>query len=253
MGSVSSTPRVSLITISGNIPNFSDFKEQIDSAFSQPNLKAVCLKINSPGGSPAQSHLIAEYIKCKAKKFDVPVFCFVENLAASGGYLVACAASMIFVSRFSNVGSIGVTMTSFSFTKLLDMLGIESKVFTAGSLKGGLNPLSSTTEEEDKYIKNLLKEVHQEFIMFVKENRADRLALEEHKILFSGAVFSAQRGIELGLVDGLYTVLEDKVGDLIGETKFKLVEIKNKDKGFGFENFLGFTSKIIARYCNKIG
>ena len=251
MGNAGSTSRVSLITISGNIPSFTDVKEQINSAFNQPNLKAVCLKINSPGGCPAQSHLIAEYIKCKAKKTQVPVFCFAENLAASGGYLVACAASMIFVSRFSNVGSIGVTMTSYSVTKLLDMLGIESKVFTAGSLKGGLSPLTSTTVEEELYIKNLLNEVHQEFIKFVKENRAERLALKESNILFSGAVFGARRAIELGLVDGLYTVLEDKVGELIEDKKFKLVQIKNKDDGSGLENFFGFASKIIANYCNK--
>ena len=153
-----STPRVSLITISDKICSFNDIKHEINSAFDQPNLKAVCLKINSPGGSPVQSHLIAEYIRSKAELYQVPVYCFVEDKAASGGYLVACAASIIFVSRFSTVGSIGVTMTSFSVTKLLNMLGIEGKVYTAGSLKGGLNPLTQTTEEEEKSDKEDCKE-----------------------------------------------------------------------------------------------
>jgi len=244
MGNAGSTPRVSLITISGDIPKFSNIKEQMDSAFSQPNLKAVCLKIDSSGGSPVQSHLIAEYMKCKAEKCQVPVFCFVDDQAASGGYLVACAATMIFVSRFSMVGSIGVTMTSFTLTKLLDMLGIESKVYTAGSLKGEMNPLSPTKEEDGTYIEDLLKITHLEFINFVKENRGDKLVLKENKILFSGAVFGALKAIRLGLVDGLYTVLEDKVGELIGETEFKLVEIKNKDETFGLGNFFGFGSKM---------
>jgi len=142
------------------------------------------------------------------------------------------STTTIFVSRFSIVGSIGVTMTSFSFTKLLDMLGIESKVYTAGALKGGLNPLSATKDEEEIYVTDLLKRSHLEFIKFVKENRAETLMLEEESVLFSGAVFGALRAIELGLVDGLYNVLEDKVGELIGETNFMLVETKIKDNEF---------------------
>jgi len=233
-----SKPCVSLITITDKIDSFDDIKDQIDSAFNMPKLKAVCLKINSPGGSPVQSHLIAEYIRSKKEKYQVPVFCFVEDKAASGGYLVACAASLIFVSRFSMVGSIGVSMTSFSATKLLDMLGIETKVYTAGSQKGGVNPLTPTTEDEEMYIKNLLGKTHQEFIQYVKDSRGDRLVLEESEVLFSGAVFDAQKAIQLGLVDDLYTVLEDKVGEWIDETNFKLVKIENRKETF--KSFIGF-------------
>ena len=237
-----STPRVSLITISNKITSFDDIKEQINSAFSQPNLKAVCLKINSPGGSPVQCHLIAEYIKPKKEEYQVPVICFVEDKAASGGYLVACAASLIFVSRFGMVGSIGVTMTSFSVTKLLHMLGIESKVYTAGSRKGELNPLTPTTKDEEMHIRNLLGEVHQEFIQYVKDSRGDRLLLEESEDLFSGAVFGSLKAFQLGLVDGVYTVMEDMVGVLIGETKFKLVEIEIRKAGL--KVYLNFFSKM---------
>ena len=239
-----SKPRVSLITITDKIITLDDIKNQIDLAFMQPKLKAVCLKINSPVGSPVQSYLIAEYIRSKEEEYQVPVFCFVEDKAASGGYLVACAATMIFVSRFSRVGSIGVTMTSFTLTKLLDMLGIESTVYTAGSLKGGMNPLSPTNEDENTYIEDLLNTTHLEFIKFVKENRGDKLVLKENKVLFSGAVFGALKAFRLGLVDGLYTVLEDKVGELIGETEFKLVEIKNKEETFGLGSIFGFGSKM---------
>ena len=212
--------------ISNKIISFDNVKDQIDSAFNQPNLKAVCMKINSPGGYPVQCHLIAEYIRTKKEKYKVPVFCFVEGKAASGGYLVACAASLIFVSLFSTVGSIGVTMTSFSVTKLLhDMLGIESKVYTAGSQKGVFTPLTPTTKDEEMHIRNLLGEAHQEFIQYVKDSRAEKLVLEESEVLFSGAAFGALDAIKLGLVDGLYTVLKDEVSWLIGEKKFKLIEI----------------------------
>ena len=220
-----STPCVSIITISNKILSFYGFKDQIDSAFNQPNLKAVCLKINSPGGSTVQCHLIAEYIKSQEEKYQVPVLAFVEDKALSGGYLVACAASVILVSRSSTFGSISVTQNSFSVTKLLHMLDIERNVDTAGSQNGGLNPLTQTTKDE-LFIRNLLgKVVHQEFIQFVKDSREDRLVLEESEVLFSGAAFGALDAIKLGLVDGLYTVLKDEVSRLIGEKKFKLIEI----------------------------
>ena len=222
-----STPCVSIITISNKIVSFYGIKDQIDSAFNQPNLKAVCLKINSPGGSTVQCHLTAEYIKSQEEKYQVPVLAFVEDKALSGGYLVACAASVILVSRSSTVGSISVTKNSFSVTKLLHMLDIEGNVDTAGSQNGGLNPLTQTTKDE-LFIRNLLgKVVHQEFIQFVKDSREDRLLLEESEVLFSGAAFGALDAIKLGLVDGLYmyTVLKDEVSRLIGEKKFKLIEI----------------------------
>jgi len=226
-----STPRVSILTITGKICDFDDIEQDIDSAFNQPNLRAVCLRINSPGGSPVQSHLIAEYIRIKAAVYQVPVYCFVEDMAASGGYLVACAATSIFVSRFSTVGSIGVTMTSFSVTKLLDKLGIDRKVYTtAGSLKGRLN-------------RNLLSEAHQEFINYVKDSRAKRLLLEESDALFSGAVFGAERAIKLGLVDGLYTVLKIKIAELV-DGSFKLVEIGNKKQGFGLRSLFGIKNQL---------
>jgi len=195
-----SIPHVSVITIFGNICSFKKKKHEINSAFNQPNLKAVCLKINSPGGSPVQSHLIAEYIRSKAKSHQVPVYCFIEENAASGGYMVACAASMIFVTRFSIVGGLG-------------------------KLEG--NPLTQTTKEEEIYKRTLLSDSHQEFINNVKESRDEKLVLDESEVLFSCAVFGALKAIQLGIVDGLYTVLEDKVGELIGNSKFKLVEIGN--------------------------
>ena len=107
-----------------------------------------------------------------------------------------------------------------------------------------MNPLSPTKEEDGTYIEDLLKTTHLEFIKFVKENRAEKLVLDDESVLFSGAVFGALRAHELGLVDGLYNVLEDKVGELIGETEFKLVEIKNKEETFGLGSLFGLGSKM---------
>ena len=173
-------------------------------------------------GDVSQAH------RNQSEKHQVPVFCFVEDKAASGGYLVACSADLIFASKFSMVGSIGVVMTSFSCLGLMDMLGIESKVYTAGPRKVGMNPLTRTTEEEEMDLRNLLSETHVEFINYVKERRLEKIKEEDNDDLFSGAVFGSARALELGLVDGIYTVMEDKVAELIGDTKFKMVEFKVK-------------------------
>ena len=145
----STTPKVSLIRITGMISNdfgvsFKTIKNKIDSAFNQSNLKAVCMLVNSPGGSAVQSEMIAEYIRFKSQLKKVPVFCFVEDVAASGGYLVACAAEQIFVSRYSMVGSIGAITTSFSLEGLMEMLGIHYKVYTSGCSSSHLDASQSS-------------------------------------------------------------------------------------------------------------
>ena len=254
-----SSPRVTVITIFGKISStdnvsFKNAKNQVDRAFSQLNLVAVCLIVDSPGGSAVQSHLIAEYIRGKATKQNIPVFGFVEDRAASGGYLVACAADLIFVSRFSMVGSIGVVMTSFSLTQAMKKIGVESKVFTAGSRKGGLNPLLETSEQEENDIEKLLFETHKEFIDFVKERRMGKLKEEESEDLFSGAVFGAQRALSLGLVDDLYTVMEDKVAELLKMDKLKMVAFNVEEKS-GLPGFLGLTSprqKFFETFLRKM-
>ena len=159
-------------------------------------------------GDVSQAH------RNQSEKHQVPVFCFVEDKAASGGYLVACSADLIFASRFSMVGSIWVVMTSISCVGLMDMLGIESKVYTAVPRKVGMNPLTRTTEEEEMDLRNLLSETHMEFINYVKERRLEKIKEEENDDLFSGAVFGLVRALELGLVDGIYTVMQDKVAYL---------------------------------------
>ena len=130
--------------------------------------------------------------------------------------MVACSADLIFASKFSMVGSIGVVMTLFSCLGLMDndMLGIESKVYTAGPRKVGMNPLTRTTEEEEMDLRNLLSETHMEFINYVKEWRLEKIKEEENDDLFSGTVFGLARALELGLVDGIYTVMQDKVAYL---------------------------------------
>jgi ClpP class serine protease len=137
------------------------------------------------------------------------------------------------------VGSIGVVMTSFSCLGLMDMLGIESKVYTAGPRKVGMNPLTRTTEEEEMDLRNLLSETHVEFINYVKERRLEKIKEEDNDDLFSGAVFGSARALELGLVDGIYAVMEDKVAEL-GDTKFKMVEFEVK--GDGIRSLVGLAS-----------
>ena len=159
-------------------------------------------------GDVSQAH------RNQSEKHQVPVFCFVEDKAASGGYLVDCSVDLVFASRFSMVGSIWVVMTSISCVGLMDMLGIESKVYTAGPRKAGVNTLTRTTEEEEMDLRNLLSETHMEFINYVKERRLEKIKEEENDDLFSGTVFGLARALELGLVDGIYTVMQDKVAYL---------------------------------------
>ena len=124
-----------------------------------------------------------------------------------------------------------MVMASFYMVRLMDKLGIEGKVYTAGARKGGVNPMSKTTEEVEMDVRSLLDVTHTEFIDFVRERRMGKLKQEHHDDIFSGAVFGAVKGVEVGLVDGMYSVMESTVAELIGETKFKMVEFTIKEVG----------------------
>ena len=156
--------RVSQLYLNGTIGTsftYNTVKRSVEEAFDQQNLKAVCIIINSPGGSPVQSQLIADYyIRYHGETRKIPVYAFIEDISASGGYLIACAADLIYVSRFSLVGSIGAVMTTFSAVPLLEKIGIEPKIFTAGCRKAGPNPMVQMSEEEEEDINNLLKYTH---------------------------------------------------------------------------------------------
>ena len=210
-GNYQSLPRVAVIEFKGKIGadassdmSFSNMKPYIDSAFSQQNLEAVILKINCPGGSPVQCELISTYIKNKMETTKTPVIAFVEEMAASGGYWIACSGSKIYAARSSIVGSIGVIMQSMGFDKILEKVGIEPRIFTSGANKAIMNPMNPVTDEDKEIMQELLGDLHQQFINYVKISRGDRLSVD-HDILFSGQVWTANASLieELGLVDGI--------------------------------------------------
>ena len=206
-----SLPTVAIIDFSGKIGtdcasdiNFANMKPYIDSAFAQPNLEAVILKINCPGGSPVQCELISTYIQSKIEATKTPVMAFVEEMAASGGYWIACAGSKIYAARSSMVGSIGVIMQSMGFDKILEKLGVEPRIYTSGENKAIMNPLNPVTEEDEAIMQELLGDLHQQFIDYVKKSRGDRLS-KDQDTLFSGQVWTANASMKqkLGLVDGI--------------------------------------------------
>jgi serine protease SohB len=177
----------------------------LERAFAMRNARAVALAINSPGGSPSQSHLIFRRIRQLAEEKNLPVIAFIEDVGASGGYMLACAADEIVCDQFSIVGSIGVVGGSFGFPKLMDKLGIERRIYSSGERKVMLDPFEPEKPEDVKRLKAVQKEIHEHFIALVKTRRAGRLNGTD-KTLFSGEFWTAQRALELGLAD--------RIGDL---------------------------------------
>jgi signal peptide peptidase SppA len=174
-------------------------------AFGNDRLVAVALAINSPGGSPTQSALVGERIRELAAKKKVPVLAFCEDVAASGGYWLACAADEIYAHSTSLVGSIGVITTGFGLSGLLERFGVERRVYTAGENKHRLDPFTPEKAEDVRWLKGLQAELHDQFTTWVRERRGDKLA-EPHGELFSGEVWTGTKAVELGLVDGLGTI-----------------------------------------------
>ncbi|HEY6983262.1 S49 family peptidase [Reyranella sp.] len=171
-------------------------------AFNLRGAKAVALAINSPGGSPVQSALIAQRIRLLAREKNLPVIAFVEDVAASGGYWLACAADEIIVDPASIVGSIGVISAGFGFKDLIAKLGIERRVHTSGERKSMLDPFREEDSEDVERLKRLQAEIHDGFKDWVRERRGSRLKGDE-ATLFSGEFWTGRRGLELGLADGL--------------------------------------------------
>jgi signal peptide peptidase SppA len=174
----------------------------LERAFSMRNARAVALIVNSPGGSPAQSHLIFRRIRQLAGEKNLPVIAFVEDVGASGGYMLACAADEIVCDQFSIVGSIGVVGGSFGFPKLMEKLGVERRLYTAGERKVMLDPFLPEKPEDVKRIKAIQKDIHEHFIALVKERRGDKLKGAD-KTLFSGEFWTAQTALDMGLADAI--------------------------------------------------
>jgi serine protease SohB len=189
----------------------------LDRAFAVRNARAVALVINSPGGSPVQSHLIFRRIRELAQQKKRRVIAFVEDAAASGGYMIACAADEIIADPYSIVGSIGVVGGSFGFDKLIAKIGIERRLYTSGEHKAMLDPFLPENAGDVERLKALQKEIHESFIALVKSRRDGKLAGPEND-LFSGEYWTGDRALQLGLVDSigdLHTVLRERFGDKV--------------------------------------
>lgn len=191
-----------------------NMEKAIDRAFAPKRLAAVALSVNSPGGSPVQSALIARRIRARADERGVPVLAFAEDVAASGGYWLACAGDEIFADENSIVGSIGVIAAGFGFSDLIARHGVERRVHTAGERKGMLDPFRPEDAEEVERLRAVQRDMHESFVSHVRARRGRRLR-EEEDVLFSGEFWTGRKAIELGLVDGLGDlrgVLRDRFG-----------------------------------------
>ncbi|MEE8225806.1 MAG: S49 family peptidase [Kiloniellales bacterium] len=189
----------------------------IERAFKLPRLEAVALTINSPGGSPVQSALIAGRIRALAEEKNIPVVAFAEDVAASGGYWLACAADEIFAHESSIVGSIGVISAGFGFPALLERLGVERRVHTAGARKTMLDPFRSEDPKDVARLQTIQTDVHESFQDYVRQRRGERLTGEEAD-LFSGEFWTGRRALELGLVDALgdlRQVMRERYGEKV--------------------------------------
>jgi protease-4 len=168
-------------------------------AFEDEGARAVVLLINSPGGSPVQAGMMNDEILRLKAKHKKPVYAVVEETCASAAYYIAVAADQIYVDKASIVGSIGVLMDGFGFTGLMDKLGVERRLLTAGENKGFLDPFSNQSERQRAYAQTMLNQIHQQFITVVKNGRGDRL--KETPEMFSGLFWSGQQAVSLGLAD----------------------------------------------------
>jgi signal peptide peptidase SppA len=174
----------------------------LEKAFSMSKTPSVAIAINSPGGSPVQSHLIYKRIRQLAEEHSKRVYVFCEDVAASGGYFLALAGDEIYADPSSIVGSIGVISAGFGFDRALDRLGIDRRIYTSGTAKGTLDPFSPERPDDIARLKALQKDVHDLFIGIVKERRRQRLTADDAEV-FSGAFWSGPRAHEMGLIDGL--------------------------------------------------
>ena len=233
---------VAHIKLNGVIGNAGKFKQGIDfagqeeiieKAFSLKKAKVVAITINSPGGSPVQSHLIYKFIRAQAKINKKKVMVFAEDVAASGGYLIACAGDEIYANSSSIIGSIGVIYSSFGFTELIKKIGVERRVHTAGKNKSSLDPFQEEKSEDIERLKNIQLDLHKDFVKVVEESRGEKLKTDGIE-LFSGEFWAGSKAKELGLIDGLGNaneILKEKFGEDVVIKKFE------KPKGWFSKKF----------------
>ena len=228
-------PHVRLTGIIGSAGRFkqgmelANQRDILKKAFSVKKISHVAISINSPGGSPVQSHLIYSYIRELADKKKVKVLIFAEDVAASGGYFIACAGDEIFANSSSIIGSIGVISASFGFKDLIQKIGVQRRVYTAGKNKSTLDPFSEEKEEDVKRLKQIQLELHADFISVVEKSRGTKLKDPDKNNIFTGEFWTGKTALKLGLIDGIGNadqILRERFGDK--------VIIKNFEKRKGF-------------------
>ena len=204
--------------------NFDSQKEIIEKAFSVKKSLAIAISINSPGGSPVQSHLIYSFIRRQAKKNKKKVIVFAEDVAASGGYLIACAGDEIYANSSSIVGSIGVIYSGFGLKDLIKKAGIERRIYTAGRNKSTLDPFVEEKKEDVERLKKIQLDLHADFIKVVEDSRSTKLKKSGNPDLFTGEFWSGSKAKELGLVDSIGNIeeiLREKFGEDVIIQKFE--------------------------------
>lgn len=215
---LSDSKHTALINIRGTIDSGGDASAEkingaLQSAFEDKGTVGIIMRINSPGGSPVQSGIVYDEIRrLRTKHPEIPLYVVVDDLCASGGYYIASAADKIFVDKASIVGSIGVLMDGFGFTGMMDKVGVERRLLTAGTNKGFLDPFSPQDEKQKAHAQVLLGEIHKQFIDVVRKGRGDRL--KETPDMFSGLMWTGSQSIAMGLADD-YGTVDSVARDLI--------------------------------------
>jgi len=199
--------------------------EPIRRAFHTPGARAVALAVNSPGGSPVQSELIASRIRQYAQEKDLKVYVFCEDVAASGGYWLACAGDEIYASRASIVGSIGVVAAGFGFQDLIQRYGVERRVYTSGEKKVVLDPFQKEDPDDVARLKEIQAEIHEHFKALVRDRRKGKLQAEESE-LFSGAFWTGAQAYKLGLIDGIGELRQTLRGKYGQKVQLPLIEAR---------------------------
>ena len=246
-------PHVRLTGIIGSAGKFKqgmDLASQHDilkKAFSFKKIKHVAISINSPGGSPVQSHLIYSYIRQLADKNKIKVIIFAEDVAASGGYLISCAGDEIYANSSSIIGSIGVISASFGFKELIKKIGIERRVYTAGKNKSTLDPFVEEKDEDIKRLKSIQLELHSDFIKVVEQSRGSKLKEPEKNNIFTGEFWTGSAALKLGLIDGIGNadqILKKKFGEKVVIKKFE------RHKGFIAKKLSSSKEDLLNNFVN---
>ena len=253
-------PVVPVVRLSGTIGRISRFQPGgislanvaplLKRAFAIKAAPAVALLINSPGGSPVQSHLIYKRIRALAVEKEKPVIVFVEDVCASGGYMIACAGDEIIVDPASIVGSIGVVTAGFGFVEVMRKIGVERRVYTSGESKVILDPFQPEKSDDVARLKAIQEEVHDHFIEIVRTRRGEVLSKDHERDIFSGQFWSGKTAISLGLADragDLREVLKERFGEKV---RFKLFSTERSffgQRGVGIAGFgAGAADRLIA-------